>query len=93
MSKSTLVGKSDAQLSVTRRAEALDALDSVLPFDRRDRLAELLTDDDVETLRHLAKQGIGENSLRALASDLGYLEAWSLAATGHPFPGPRRRRF
>jgi integrase len=71
-----------------RRAEALDALDSVLPFDRRDRLAELLTDDDVETLRHLAKEGIGENSLRALASDLGYLEAWSLAATGQPLPWP-----
>lgn len=71
-----------------RRAEALDALDSVLPFDRRDHLAELLTDDDVETLRHLAKEGIGENSLRALASDLGYLEAWSLAATGKPLPWP-----
>ncbi|NGO55459.1 site-specific integrase [Allomesorhizobium camelthorni] len=71
-----------------RRAEALDALDSVLPFDRRDFLAGLLTDDDVETLRHLAKEGIGENSLRALASDLGYLEAWSLAATGQPLPWP-----
>lgn len=35
------------------RAEALDALDSVLPFDRRDFLADLLTDDDVATLRHL----------------------------------------
>lgn len=71
-----------------RRAEALDALDSVLPFDRRDFLAELLTDDDVATLRHLAKEGVGENSLRALASDLGYLEAWSLAATGFSLPWP-----
>lgn len=71
-----------------RRAEALDALDSVLPFDRRDFLAEILTDDDVATLRHLAKEGIGENSLRALASDLGYLEAWSLAAAGLPLPWP-----
>ena len=71
-----------------RRAEALDALDSVLPFDRREFLAEFLTDNDVETLRHLAKEGIGENSLRALASDLGYLEAWSLAATGKPLPWP-----
>jgi integrase len=76
---------SDAKL---RRAEALDALDSVLPFDRREFLAELLTDDDVETLRHLAREGIGENSLRALASDLGYLEAWCLAATGTPLPWP-----
>ncbi|MER8950665.1 site-specific integrase [Mesorhizobium sp. M0809] len=71
-----------------RRAEALDAPESVLPFDRRDYLAEILTDDDVETLRHLAKEGIGENSLRALASDLGYLEAWSLAATGFSLPWP-----
>jgi integrase len=74
--------------SVTRRAEELDALDAVLPFDRRDFLAAILTDDDVETLRHLAQEGIGENSLRALASDLGYLEAWSLAATGSLLPWP-----
>ncbi|AZO18904.1 integrase [Mesorhizobium sp. M2A.F.Ca.ET.043.05.1.1] len=71
-----------------RRAEALDALDSVLPFDRRDFLAELLTDDDIATLRHLAKEGIGDNSLRALASDLGYLEAWCQASTGEPLPWP-----
>lgn len=71
-----------------RRAEALDALDSVLPFDRREFLAGILTDDDVETLRHLATEGMGENSLRALASDLGYLEAWCLAATGAPLPWP-----
>ncbi|RUW32007.1 integrase, partial [Mesorhizobium sp. M2A.F.Ca.ET.015.02.1.1] len=71
-----------------RRAEALDALESVLPFDRRDFLAELLTDDDVATLRHLAKEGIGDNSLRALASDLGYLEAWCQASTGEPLPWP-----
>ncbi|MGY3698677.1 hypothetical protein ACVIGA_008819 [Bradyrhizobium sp. USDA 3240] len=45
-------------------------------MERRDRLAELLTDDDVETLKHLAREGMGENSLRALASDLAYLEAW-----------------
>lgn len=71
-----------------RRAEALDALDSVLPFDRRDLLAELLTDEDVETLRHLAREGIGENSLRALASDLAYLETWCQSSTGHPLPWP-----
>ncbi|WP_214473377.1 site-specific integrase [Mesorhizobium sp. dw_380] len=80
-------GRQSTEL-VVRRAEALDALDSVLPFDRRDFLAGLLTDDDVATLRHLAKEGIGENSLRALASDLGYLEAWSFAATGQPLPWP-----
>lgn len=33
-------------------------------------------------LRHLVNEGMGENTLRALASDLSYLQAWSLAATG-----------
>lgn len=84
----------DARLSkpasdeTLRRAEALDAVDAVLPFGRRDFLAEILTDDDVETLRHLAREGMGDNSLRALASDLGYLEAWCRAATGQPLPWP-----
>ncbi|GAC1553717.1 MAG: site-specific integrase [Beijerinckiaceae bacterium] len=72
----------------TRRALELDALSSILPIERRDRLAELLTDDDVATLKHLAREGMGENTLRALASDLAYLEAWSLAATGAPLPWP-----
>ena len=71
-----------------RRALELDALAAILPIDRRDRLAELLTDDDVGTLKHLAREGMGENTLRALASDLAYLEAWSLAASGRPLPWP-----
>ena len=73
---------------LTKRALELDALAAILPMDRRDRLAEILTDDDVATLKHLAKEGMGENSLRALASDLAYLEAWALAATGTPLPWP-----
>ncbi len=72
----------------TRRALQLDALAAILPIDRRDRLAKLLTDDGVATLKHLAQVGMGENSLRALASDLGYLEAWALAATGAALPWP-----
>lgn len=78
--------------SIASRAEALDALDAILPFDRRDQLAALLTDDDVATLKHLASEGMGENTLRALASDLGYLEAWCRLATGSPFPGRRQNR-
>ncbi|MGH0315143.1 site-specific integrase [Sinorhizobium meliloti] len=78
---------SDSQ-AVVRRAEELDALDAILPFDRRDQLAALLTDDDVATLKHLAGEGMGENTLRALASDLGYLEAWCRLATGSPLPWP-----
>jgi integrase len=72
----------------TRRALQLDSLSAILPMERRDRLAELLTDDDVETLKHLAREGMGENSLRALASDLAYLEAWAMVATGAALPWP-----
>ncbi|WP_168879709.1 site-specific integrase [Rhizobium sp. P28RR-XV] len=77
-----------SSISVERRAEELDALGAILPFARRDQLATLLTDDDVATLKHLAKEGIGANTLRALASDLGYLEAWCELATGSPLPWP-----
>ncbi|SDN38613.1 site-specific integrase [Ensifer sp. YR511] len=73
---------------IERRGVALDALDSILPFDRRDQLAALLTDDDVATLKHLASEGMGDNTLRALASDLGYLETWCQLATGSPLPWP-----
>lgn len=72
----------------TRRALELDTLSAILPLGRRDMLAELLTDDDVATLKHLAKEGIGENSLRALASDLAYLESWARTATTEPLPWP-----
>lgn len=77
-----------SQTSVERRAEELDTIASVLPLDRRDELAELLTDQDIETLRHLVNAGMGANTLRALTSDLAYLEAWGLAATGHSLAWP-----
>jgi len=74
--------------AVDRRAQELDTIAAVLPIDRRDDLAELLTDQDVETLRHLVNDGMGANTLRALASDLAYLEAWAVAATRHSLPWP-----
>ena len=73
---------------IDRRAQELDTIAAVLPMDRRDELAGLLTDQDVETLRHLVNEGMGENTLRALTSDLAYLQAWSLAATGAALPWP-----
>ncbi|KKZ84507.1 integrase-like protein (plasmid) [Rhizobium phaseoli Ch24-10] len=73
---------------IAKRAETLDTIAAVLPIDRRDKLAEILTDQDVETLKHLVNEGMGDNTLRALASDLGYLEAWCLAATGSALPWP-----
>jgi integrase len=39
-------------------------------------------------LKHLARKGTPENSLRALTSDLACLEAWCLAAAGEPLPWP-----
>jgi integrase len=82
-------GRSSAPLDAAlQRAEELDALDAILPFDRRDQLAGILTNEDVATLKHLAQEGMGDNTLRALASDLGYLEAWCLAATGASLPWP-----
>ena len=77
-----------SKTAVDRRADELDTIASVLPIDRRDELAELLTDQDVETLRHLVNEGMGDNTLRALTSDLAYLQAWSLAATGASLPWP-----
>lgn len=74
--------------AVERRAHDLDTIAAVLPMERRDELAELLTDKDIETLRHLVNEGMGENTLRALTSDLAYLQAWSLAATGKSLPWP-----
>ena len=74
--------------AIDRRAQELDTIAAVLPIERRDDLAELLTDQDVETLRHLVNNGMGANTLRALASDLAYLEAWALAATGRSLPWP-----
>jgi hypothetical protein len=48
--------------TLARRVEELDSIAAVLPMDRRDELAELLTDQDVETLRHLVNQGMGVNA-------------------------------
>ena len=67
---------------------AIDALAGFLPLAARDRLAETLTRAEIDTLAHLAKTGKGPNSLRALASDLAYLEAWARASTAEPLAWP-----
>ena len=54
---------------------------AVLPIEPRDELGELLTDQDVATLRHLVNEDMGQNTLRALASDLAYLQGWPIGAT------------
>lgn len=50
--------------------------------------AVALNKDDQDTLSHLLRKGVGSNSLRAMRSDLAYLEAWSLACDGTPLPWP-----
>ena len=72
----------DSTRELSGRVAAVDTIAAVLPMERRDELAELLDDQNVETLRHLVNRGMGMNTLRALASDLTYLQAWSLASTG-----------
>lgn len=67
---------------------AIDALAGFLPLAARDRLAETLTAAEIDTLTHLARAGTGPNSLRALASDLAYLEAWARASTSAPLVWP-----
>jgi hypothetical protein len=64
------------------RFAELNALAGVLPYHRRDELSALLSDADVATLRHLVESGMGANTLRAIASDLAYLERWALGAGG-----------
>ncbi|PWR01952.1 integrase [Meridianimarinicoccus roseus] len=50
-----------------------------------------LTQADLDTLSHLLRAGMGANSLRALRSDLDYLEAWSRACTGAALAWPPER--
>lgn len=52
--RKTLAGPS----ALDHRAEQFDTIAAVLPIDRRDELAKLLTDQDIETLRHLVNQGM-----------------------------------
>lgn len=77
--------------SIVNRNAALDTIASVLPIDRRDKLAELLTDQDVETLRHLVNAGMGVNTLRALTSDLPIWRLGPSPQPALPFLGRHRK--
>ena len=57
-------------------------------MDRRDSLAQLLTDDDVETLKHLARDGTGENTCGRSRRISPNLPTWADAATGQPLLWP-----
>lgn len=45
--------------SIEKGTVTLDTIAAVLPLERRDEPAEKLTDEDVETLRHLVNEGMG----------------------------------
>jgi hypothetical protein len=76
----------------TRRALQLDALAAILPMDRRDWLAELVTDDDFETLRPSRAKVWGETALGRSRRISPILEIWADAATGPRLRAWRRRR-
>ncbi|TFL16031.1 tyrosine-type recombinase/integrase [Jannaschia formosa] len=57
----------------------------------RQAVDHALPDADRDTLSHLLRTGMGANSLRALRSDLGYLEAWSRATRGRALDWPPSR--
>ncbi len=65
-----------------------DALVDLLPVATADRLAGHLTPGDVETLRDLVRASVPDNTVRAIVSDLAYLEAWHRAARGGPLTWP-----
>jgi hypothetical protein len=77
--------------AVDRRAQELDTIADVLPLERRDELAELLSDQDVETLRYLVNEGMGDNTLRALTSNLAHMQRGRWHQRAIPFPGRRRK--
>lgn len=65
-----------------RRAPQLDALAATQPMDPRDQLTKIPSEDAVATLKPLATEGTGENSLSALVCEQVYREVWVLAAIG-----------
>lgn len=65
---------------MTDRAALETELTALVPLGTAERLASVLTEDDVGTLRTLVRKATPENTVRALASDLGYLEAWHRVA-------------
>ncbi len=64
------------------------ALTELMPVEAAERLATHLTAGDIETLRDLVRAAVPDNTIRAVASDLAYLEAWARAATGDALAWP-----
>ncbi|MEE4209448.1 MAG: tyrosine-type recombinase/integrase [Parvularcula sp.] len=69
-------------------AALADELVRFLPVEAAGRLSSRLTENDVATLRDIVKAATPENTIRAIASDLAYLEAWSKAVRGEALSWP-----
>lgn len=63
------------------RSDLTSELVAHVSLDAAERLPGILTRDDVETLRVSAKRAASASTLRAVAFDLGHLEAWHAGAT------------
>ena len=68
--------------------EVAGALTELMPVEAAERLGAHLTAGDVDTLRDLVRASVPDNTIRAVASDLAYLEAWSRAASGPALSWP-----
>lgn len=66
----------------------LNPLHSILPARQVENLEQELSREDVATLTYLVNQGMGANTLRALVSDITYIETWCKLATGHDLIWP-----
>lgn len=71
-----------------KNAALADQLVNFLPVEAAERLSSQLTENDVATLRDIVKTATPENTIRAIASDLAYLEAWSRAVRGDALSWP-----
>lgn len=77
-----------------QNSDLIDTADSVAPVAGHESSLSLFAGQrqleaaDRKTLEHLLKAGMGANSLRALKSDLAYLQAWSSLAFGTALQWP-----
>jgi hypothetical protein len=74
----------------TRRALQFETLAAVLPIERRDRLGQLLIDDDFATQKRLAQEGRQEHALPCPASQGLVSKFMGAPSLGSGRPSPQR---
>ena len=68
--------------------DRLGEIITVVGIDSEALVESLLSDDELDALKAIVRNGTPLNTLRAYVSDLTYLEAWCQAATTRPLPWP-----